>query len=105
MEAEVALLREDNARLRLRAAQPADAGRLVERLRLIEQRPDHAERDRHGECDDIWQVLSEAMLVRNVLIDVCAEIGQVVVGLQARLDEMIPRSAVAAAPDEVRDSA
>jgi hypothetical protein len=103
LEAEIVLLREDNARLRLGQAQMPDAGRLVERLRvLVERCPDGALRDREDQGDEIWQILSEATLVRNVLIDVCAEIGQVVVTLQSRLDDMVPQARFGEAHDHDR---
>ncbi len=95
MEAEIALLREDNARMRIGQAKPPDAGRLVERLRVLAEVKHHGEGgplqiDDQG--DEIWQILSEAMLVRSVLIDVCTEIGQVVLTLQRRLDSMAPQT-------------
>ncbi|MCA1700269.1 MAG: hypothetical protein LC790_15755 [Actinobacteria bacterium] len=87
------LLREDNARLRLGQAQTPDAGRLVERLRvLVEHCPDGALSGGEDHGDEIWQMLSEATLVRNVLIDVCTEIGQVVVTLQGRLDDLVSQA-------------
>lgn len=106
LEAEIVLLREDNARLRLGQAQMPDAGRLVERLRvLVERCPDGALRDREDQGDEIWQILSEATLVRNVLIDVCAEIGQVVVTLQSRLDDLVPQARFGEANDHDRKRA
>lgn len=95
IQAEITLLREDNARLRVGQAQGPDAGRLIERLRVwVEQRPDGGLRNPEDQGDEIWQILSEAMLMRNLLMDVCAEIGQVVLTLQGRLDSMIPEAGV-----------
>ena len=83
LEADIALLREDNARLRLARARPSDPGRVIERLRVAaESVPYSNARDAENLRDETWQQLADAMLVRNTLIDVCAEIGQVIVALQ-----------------------
>ncbi len=84
LEAEIALLREDNARLRLEQAQSPDAGRLIESLRSASEgrvKGDPCAAENVG--DEVWQHFTETMLLRNTLIDICAELGQVAVNLQS----------------------
>lgn len=82
LEADIALLREDNARLRLAQARPSDPGRLIERLRVAAETSPYSDpRDAESLRDETWQQLADAVLVRNMLIDVCAEIGQVILAL------------------------
>jgi hypothetical protein len=84
LEAELALLREENARLRFERAQRPDAGSLVERLRALSaaQPPDEDHRDA------AWHLVGEALVMREVLVDVCKEIGQTTITLQTRLSNL-----------------
>lgn len=84
IESELVLLREENARLRFERAQRPDAGSMIERLKSLSaaQPPDQ---DRH---DEAWHLVSEALVMRDVLIDVCKEIGQTTITLQTRLSDL-----------------
>jgi hypothetical protein len=84
IEAELALLREENARLRFERAQRPDAGALIERLRDLSaaQPPDEDHRDA------AWHLIGEALVMREVLVDVCKEIGQTTITLQTRLSNL-----------------
>lgn len=84
MEAELALLREENARLRFERARRPDAGSLVERLRALAATtpPDEDHRDA------AWHLVGEVLVMRDVLIDVCTEIGQTTITLQTRLSDL-----------------
>jgi hypothetical protein len=84
LEAELALLREENARLRFERAQRPDAGSMVERLRALSaaQPPDEDHRDA------AWHLVGEALVMREVLVDVCKEIGQTTITLQTRLSDL-----------------
>jgi hypothetical protein len=81
LETELALLREENARLRFERAQRPDAGSLVERLRALSEAQPHNEDHR----DAAWHLIGEALVMREVLVDVCKEIGQTTITLQTRL--------------------
>lgn len=85
-EAELALLREENARLRMERAQRPDAGSMVERLRTLSAAPVPEEDVR----DEAWHLISEALVMRDVLVDVCKEIGQTAITLQTRLNALTP---------------
>jgi hypothetical protein len=85
LEADALLLREENARLRVKLEASPDMGRVIERLRTLpaaSPQPDPAE--------DAWQMLTEVMVMRNSLIDICREIGQVIGNLGESLEGLTP---------------
>jgi len=84
IESELVLLREENARLRFERAQRPDAGSMIERLKSLSaaQPPDQ------NHHDEAWHLVSEALVMRDVLIDVCKEIGQTTITLQTRLSDL-----------------
>jgi hypothetical protein len=84
VEAELVLLREENARLRFRGAQSPDADSMIERLKALSVAQPPSEDHR----DEAWHLVSEALAMREVLIDVCKEIGQTMITLQTRLSEL-----------------
>jgi hypothetical protein len=84
VEAELALLREENARLRCERAQRPDAGSLVQRLRDLSA----AQPPNEDHRDAAWHLIAEALVMREVLVDVCKEIGQTTITLQTRLRDL-----------------
>jgi hypothetical protein len=83
IQSELVLLREENARLRFQRAQPPDADSMIERLKALSvASPSEDHRD------EAWHLVSEALVMREVLIDVCKEIGQTMITLQTRLSEL-----------------
>lgn len=84
IEAELVLLREENARLRMERAQRPDAGPMIDRLKSLSaaQPPDEDQRDQ------AWHLIGEALVMREVLIDVCKEIGKTTITLQTRLNDL-----------------
>src|SRR3954454_11991361 len=69
IQSELVLLREENARLRFQRAQPPDADSMIERLKALSvASPSEDHRD------EAWHLVSEALVMREVLIDVCKEI-------------------------------
>ncbi|MEA2232940.1 MAG: hypothetical protein QOD83_2756 [Solirubrobacteraceae bacterium] len=86
VETELVLLREENARLRLERAQRPGAGPMIERLKTLStcEPPDQDHRD------EAWHLISQALVMRDVLIDVCKEIGQTTTTLQTRLSDLAP---------------
>lgn len=86
LEAELALLREENARLKVDAAKPPGAGRAIERLRSVaEAASASADVDR---ADDAWQALSEATMLREVLVDMCEQVQGAIGVVQSRLQNV-----------------
>jgi hypothetical protein len=84
LEADALLLREENARLRVKLESSPDVGHVIERLRaLTTPRSSDAE---HG--DEAWRLFTEAIVLRNALIEVCKEIGEAMASLEARLESL-----------------
>lgn len=94
MEAELALLREENARLRFERAQRPDAGPMIDKLRSLSG-TQNVNEDEH---DEAWHLIGEALVMRDVLIDVCKEIGQTAITLQTRLSALTPDLPAQASP-------
>ena len=100
LEADALLLREENARLRVKLEAPPNVGHVIERLRALptpsstpeeEHGPSDQEHAEHAEQgDEALHVLTEAIVMRNALLEVCSEIGQVMAGLEARLAGLTP---------------
>jgi hypothetical protein len=83
LQADALLLREENASLRVKLERSPDAGSVIERVRTVSASLTHGD----GE-DDAMQLYSEAIVMRNTLMEVCREIGQAMVSLEARLNSL-----------------
>jgi len=79
--AELALLREENARLSAAAHEPASLGRLVARARAL-----GAARDDSDDGDDAAQLLIDGVVLRESLLEVCGELERSIAAVKARLD-------------------
>jgi hypothetical protein len=103
LESELALLREENARLKMARARTGDRP-LTERVR--ELLPLQSADERTG--DEPWELLTECLMLRDGLIDACHEIERGMRETRGRLDEIFPpaedpREAGAAAEPLLRD--
>jgi hypothetical protein len=87
LEREVALLREENARLKLARQRTAERP-VNERVRAAFPPPPPHGEDADGE--DPWEVLTEGMLLRDALIDACRELEQGAQELRVRLETLLP---------------
>jgi hypothetical protein len=96
LEADALLLREENARLRVKLVAPPNVGHVIERLRALpspstpEEEHDPSDQEQAEQADEALHVLTEAIVMRNTLLEVCSEIGQVMAGLEARLAALEP---------------
>jgi hypothetical protein len=89
LEADALLLREENAHLRTKLERPADAGHVMERLRALSSSgPTEDQR-----ADDAWHLFTEALVMRNSVMEICREIGEVMAGLERRLSFLEPLDA------------
>jgi hypothetical protein len=80
LEMELALLREENARLKVERHRPPDPGRIIDRMRDLRQES-HA-----GQADDaVARVVVECLTLRAGLLEACQEIQQAMQGMQSRL--------------------
>ena len=84
IQTELVLLREENARLRFERAKPPDPDSMIDRLKSLSVAQPPSEDHR----DEAWHLVGEVLVMREVLIDVCKEIGQTMITLQTRLSEL-----------------
>jgi hypothetical protein len=87
LEREVALLREENARLKVtreRADRPVN-----ERVRAMLSTP-RGEGD--PDADEPWEILTECMLLRDGLVDACRELERGARELRGRLETLLPNA-------------
>ena len=84
LEAEVVLLREENARLKAARHQQHDVGKLLERTRSMRSQ----ELDRGAIADETAQMLVEGLVIRESLIEICHEIERSMVVFEARLEAL-----------------
>jgi len=85
LEREVALLREENARLKL-AREHAGDRPANERLRAAFLAANRGESD---DDEDPWEVLTECMLLRETLLDACRELERGASELRTRLETLL----------------
>ena len=84
LEAEIVLLREENARLKAARRQPQNVGNMLERTRS--PRPEELG---HGNlADETSQMLVDGLVIRESLIEICHELERSMVMFQARLDAL-----------------
>jgi|KBSSwiStaDraftv2_1062776.scaffolds.fasta_scaffold361869_2 hypothetical protein len=81
LQAELVLLREENARLKAAGHQEPDLGALLDRARSLPAGGAGAD-DR---ADEAAQLLVEGMVMRESLLGLCQEIGRSMAALEARL--------------------
>jgi len=82
LEAELVLLREENARLAAEQVRPGNPGRVVEQLRAVSAHVDAAT----SEADDAWEQLAEAFVTRELLLSVCIELERLGARLRQQLE-------------------
>ncbi len=83
---ELALLREENARLKVERHRPPDAGRVIERMRDLGQ--EHSVEQQAGaavQADRAGQAIGEYMAIRDGLVAACQEVQQAMQGIRGRL--------------------
>jgi len=86
LESELALLREENARLKVGRERPHEPS-LEERVRDLLP-PSAGE---HGDADEPWEILIDCMLMRDRLIDACEAIEQGARDTRRRLEQIAAR--------------
>lgn len=84
LEAEVVLLREENARLKAARHKQHNVGDLLERARSL--RAEEVGRGNLG--DETAQMLVEGLVIRESLIEICHEIERAMVVFEARLEAL-----------------
>ena len=77
---QVMLLREENARLKAARHQPAGAGSAIDRIRLLNSQTSGPE-----VADGAWGLLTDCLVIREGLDQVCVEMQQAISAIQERL--------------------
>jgi hypothetical protein len=86
LERELALLREENARLKV-ARERSGEQPIDERVRGALA---SLERDPASDGDEPWELLTECMLMRDSLLDACRELERGARELRQRLESIVP---------------
>jgi hypothetical protein len=87
LQAELVLLREENARLKASQHQRQDLGRLLGRARDLPAPEAH----RDGVADEAAQMLVEGLVIREAMVEICQEIERSMVVFEAKLDALSTR--------------
>jgi uncharacterized small protein (DUF1192 family) len=85
LETELALLREENARLKVERHRPADAGHVIERMRSLRQESPAEQRDGAAPRAAEAQMIAECLAVRDGLMEACQEVQQAMQGIRSKL--------------------
>ena len=93
LHAEILLLREENAQLRTKLERAPQLGDVVEQMRAFTVRTGSTE----DAGDHAWHLLTEAVVVRDSLVDLCRRTSEAMGTLEDRLQELDPAQAFGAA--------
>ena len=91
------LLREENARLKGARHQPAGAGSAIDRIRLLNSQASGA-----ATADDAWALLTDCLVIREGLDQVCVEMQQAISTIQERLTGLTMSFEAVRPTDELR---
>jgi hypothetical protein len=86
LETELALLREENAQLKVERHRPADAGHVIERMRSLRlQSPAAPQTGASAPPAKAAQAIAECLAMRDGLMEACREVQQAMQGIRGRL--------------------
>ncbi|HEY5194065.1 MAG TPA: hypothetical protein VIJ39_09380 [Solirubrobacteraceae bacterium] len=85
LETELALLREENAQLKVERHRPADAGHVIERMRSLRLQAPVEQQAEEGESAEVTHAIAECLVVREGLMQACQEVQQAMQGIRGRL--------------------
>src|SRR4029077_5047698 len=89
LETELALLREENARLKVERHRPPDAGQVIERMRDLGREhpaPSGSPGDEEAlRADPTGQAMVECLAIRDRMVEACQEVQQAMQGIRGRL--------------------
>ncbi len=85
LETELALLREENARLKVERHRPADTGHVIERMRSIRPEPSSERDGGTARAFQSTQAVVECLAMRDGLMTACQEVQQAMQGIRSRL--------------------
>ncbi len=86
LETELALLREENAWLKVERHRPPDAGRIIESMRELADASQPQSHETEGvQSTDDQRVMVECLAIRAGLLEACKEIQEAMQGIRQRL--------------------
>lgn len=85
LETELALLREENAQLKVERHRPADVGHVIERMRSLRLQVPVERQAGSAPPAEATQAIAECLAMRNGLIDACREVQQAMQGIRGKL--------------------
>lgn len=86
LETELALLREENAQLKVERHRPADAGHVIERMRSLRtQSAIEPQADVSAAAVGETRAIAECLVMRDGLMEACREVQQAMQGIRGRL--------------------
>jgi hypothetical protein len=86
LETELALLREENAQLKVERHRPADVGHVIERMRSLRlQVPAEEQAGASTPPAEATQAIAESLAMREGLMEACREVQQAMQGIRGRL--------------------
>jgi hypothetical protein len=86
LHAEILLLREENAQLRVKLERAPEIGDVVEQMRALTARaPTQKDAGDHA-----WHLLTEGLIMRDALVDLCQRTGEAMAALAGSLLELDP---------------
>jgi hypothetical protein len=86
LHAEILLLREENAQLRVKLERAPEIGDVVEQMRALTARaPTQKDAGDHA-----WHLLTEGLIMRDALVDLCQRTGEAMAALAGSLQELDP---------------
>jgi hypothetical protein len=96
LQAEILLLREENAQLRIKLERAPELGDVVEQMRAMTARgPTQKDAGDHA-----WHLLTEGLTMRDALVDLCQMTREAMEALEGRLRQLDPLE-VAGSPEAV----
>ena len=98
LEMELALLREENARLKVERHRAPDSGRIIERMRhLGEASRDEPRSENGSQASATAEAIVECLAIRDALVETCHEVQQAMQGIRERLGGLAPEGQRASA--------
>jgi hypothetical protein len=87
LHAEILLLREENAQLRIKLERVPELGDVIEQMRALTARGP----TQNDAGDHAWHLLTEGLIMRDALVDLCQRTREAMEALEGRLQQLDPR--------------
>lgn len=93
LQAELVLLREENASLKADQHQLPDLGGLMRRARSLPETASNGQNTNDDIADESAQLMVEGLVMRESLLEVCQELQRSIAAVEARLRALAPGTA------------